>query len=209
MNRHGRAARHPKHPARPGGIRQRICAEAARIMAAEGMRDFQTAKRKAAARLNHPETRDWPSNREIEEALRAYLDLFHGDQRLETLGQLRRIALEAMHALADHEPRLVGAVLSGTVTPYSPIELHVVADQSEDIALLLEERGIPHDQRERPMRFGGDRQRAVPTFSFRAGGTLVNICVFSPEAMREPPLSPVDGRPMERAGLAAVQRLVG
>ncbi len=178
-------------------------------MAEEGVSDFQTAKRKAAHRLGHPETRDWPTNREIESALREYLDLFHGARRLQTLARLRRIALEAMRALAAYDPRLVGPVLSGTVTPYSAIELHVAADQSEDIALLLLERRIPHDSFERQMRYGGDRQRAVPGFSFRADGTVVNIWVFTPEAMREPPLSPVDGRPMERAGLAAVERLLG
>ena len=208
MNRDGRNGRHPRQVARPGGIRQRICAEAARIMAEEGMRDFQTAKRKAAHRLSHSETRDWPSNGEIDEALRAYLDLFHGHRRIQTLERLRRIALQAMQALAAYEPRLVGPVLSGTVTAFSPIELHVIADQPEDIALLLQERRIPHDQQERQMRFGGDRQRPVPTFSFRADGAVVDICVFSREAMREPPLSPVDGQPMERAGLTAVERLV-
>lgn len=204
----GRIARHARTARAQDQVRYHICAEAARIMAEEGVRDYQTVKRKAAARLGHPETRDLPSNREIETALRQYLELFHGARRTQTLKSLRALALEAMRFLAAFDPRLAGAVLSGTVTPYSGIELHVAADSPEQIALLLHEHHIPCDQHERRLRFGGDRQLSVPTFSFRADDTVVEICVFGHEAMREPPLSPVDGKPMQRAGRAEVERLL-
>ncbi|MHB1951957.1 MAG: hypothetical protein ACYCQK_10860, partial [Acidiferrobacteraceae bacterium] len=62
---------------RPDGHdRQLLTDAAARIMADEGVRDFQLAKRKAAQRLNLPETRNWPGNVEIERAFEAYIGLF-------------------------------------------------------------------------------------------------------------------------------------
>lgn len=205
-----RAARGPlRSPARGHEqLRYHICAEAARIMAEEGVSDFHSAKRKAAARLDQPVGHNLPSNLEVETALREYLELFHGRRRLERLRRLRERALEAMRFFADFDPRLAGAVLSGTVTPSSEIELHLAADHPEQIALRLQEHRIPHDQRERRLRFGGERQLPVPAFSFRAGDAVVEVLVFTPAAMREPPLSPVDGRPMQRAALAEVERLL-
>src|SRR3970040_2866930 len=59
-------------------LRQHIATDAARIMAEEGVRDFQSAKRKAAARLGLPETRHLPGNDEVDSALQEHLRLFYG-----------------------------------------------------------------------------------------------------------------------------------
>jgi hypothetical protein len=205
-----RTPRSPLHsPARgPEQLRYHICAEAARIMAEEGVNDFHSAKHKAAARLDQPVGRNLPSNLEVETALREYLELFDGPRRMERLRRLRERALEAMRFFSDFDPRLAGAALSGTVTPSSVIELHLAADHPEQIALRLQEHRIPHDQRERRLRFGGERLLPVPAFSFRADEAVIEVLVFTPVAMREAPLSPVDGRPMPRAGLAEVERLL-
>lgn len=189
-------------------MRQLICVEAARIMAEEGVKDFHAAKRKAASRLNQPETRDLPSNQEVEAALAAHLQLFHADRLPKALNDLRHRALEAMRFLAPFEPRLVGAVLSGNVTPYSEIQLHVSADTPEEIAFLLQEQHIPYDESSRRMRFGGERYETHPTYNFLADATAVELTVFTPEGAREAPLSPVDGKPMRRASMREVETLL-
>src|SRR5713226_9483676 len=112
-----RAARPGKSDRAEAQTRVQISVEAARIMAEEGVHNFHSAKRKAAARLNLAETRDLPSNQEIASALRQHLQLFHADLP-QTLQRLRRLALEAMRFLAQFEPRLVGPVLTGTVTAF-------------------------------------------------------------------------------------------
>lgn len=190
-------------------IRQHICTEAARIMAEEGVQDFQTAKRKAVDRLNLPDSTQLPSNQEIDQALSEHLQLFHGRELPQTLNTLRRLAIDAMHFFEAFDPRLVGAVLSGNVTPYSDIQIHLTADNPEDVGFLLHEHQIPYDELDRRLRFGGDRYATLPGYRFMADTTPVELTVFSREAVRELPLSPVDGKPMRRAGIKEIENLIG
>src|SRR3990167_7324300 len=97
-------------------LRRQIAAHAARIMAEEGVRDFHAAKRKAAARLGLPETKHLPGNDEVDAALQEHLRLFHGGRLNQSVRRLRELAAEAMRFLSKFDPRLVGPVLSGTVT---------------------------------------------------------------------------------------------
>jgi hypothetical protein len=189
-------------------IRQRICAEAARIMSAEGVRDFHTAKRKAALRLNIPNAKHLPSNEEVEAALRDYLQLFHAQRLSTTLRHLRHIALEAMRFFQAFDPRLVGPVLSGTVTAQSVIQLHVCADTPEEIGLLLAEHHIPYEESDRRLRYGGERQRSYPIYRFTVDTATIELYVLSRESIREAPLSPIDGKPMKRAGIKELAALV-
>lgn len=206
--RSGRVLRRPAPANADRGVRQRIVAEAARIMVEEGVRDYQIAKRKAIQRLNLPWDKNLPGNDEIEAALTDYLRLFHG-ARLETdLRRLRRLALDAMQFLERFDPRLVGAVLGGAVVTDTPIQLHITADTPETVRLWLQEHGIPFEQSERYMRFGGERQENVPQFRFTADGVTVELYVFALEDARAAPFSPVDGRPMKRASRRDVEHLL-
>jgi len=177
-------------------------------MAEEGVRDFQSAKRKAAHRLSVPEDKNWPGNAEIEAALKQHLELFHQEWP-QILRELRESALEAMALFQDFAPKLVGEVLSGAVTRFSEVQLHLAAPAPEDVALFLSSHNIPHDLENRRLRYNSDRVAQVPVFRFMAGDTPFALYVLSPEAMRELPLSPVDGHPMHRAGTRELAALVG
>ena len=190
------------------GLRRRIAADAARIMAEEGVRDFQAAKRKAAARLGLPETKHLPGNDEVDAALQEYLRLFHAGRLTQSVQRLRGLAAEAMRFLAKFEPRLVGSVLSGTVTSASAIELHLTADTPEEIGFWLQEHSIPFEQTDRRLRFGGERHEIFPAYRFTADNVPVELCVFDRREARETPLSPVDGKPMKRANLREVENLM-
>lgn len=204
--------------------RLRISREAARLMAEEGVLDFHAAKRKAVERLNLPEGQHLPSNPEIEQALSEHLQLFHARDLPQTLHRLRRLALQAMRLLERFEPRLVGSLLSGNVTRFSEIELHVTADAPELVAFFLREQAIPHEEASKRLRFGGDRSETLPVYRFLAedarqgrgsmeasrmpgDATAIEVTVFSPTAAREAPLSPADGRPMKRVPLKDVEAL--
>lgn len=175
-------------------------------MAEEGVQDFFSAKRKAATRLSLPETKNMPSNQEIDEALRAHIALFHPDLAATRL-RLREVAADAMAFLAEFDPRLSGSVLTGTVTKFSEVQLHIAADSPEDVALFLHEHGIPYDELDKRVRFG-DRAADLPAYRFSADGVPIEVCVFSREGIREAPLSPVDGKPMKRVALKELQHLI-
>lgn len=189
-------------------LRQQIAAMAARIMAEEGVSDFHIAKRKAAERVGAPETKHLPGNEEVQLALQEYLRLFHADRLSQNVARWRQLALDAMQFLAKFEPRLVGAVLSGSVTPATAIELHITADSAEEIGLWLEDQGIPYEQGDRRLRFGGDRHASFPAYRFMADGVPVELCVMTHSEARELPLSPVDGKPMKRANRREVENIV-
>lgn len=189
-------------------MRQRIALEAARILQEDGVRDYQSAKRKAALRLGAPETRNLPSNTEIEQALIEHQRLFHGRTHDEDLRQLRTAALQAMDFFRAFGPRLVGPVLNGTANEHSLVQLHLFASTPEDVALFLMDRGVPFRQDERRLRFGRGRYECLPSYQFLAGGVPVEATVFSHDGIRETPRSPVDGRPMQRGTVEQVKSLL-
>ncbi|PWG64811.1 hypothetical protein [Sediminicurvatus halobius] len=188
-------------------MRELLAQECARIMSAEGVRDFSLAKRKAALRLGAPDTRNLPQNREIQDALLDYQRLFGGVAQQNTLRALREAALEAMTFFERFRPRLVGPVLDGTADDYSEVNLHLFADTPEEVVLFLMEHDIPFDTDERRFRYDDDYV-FLPVYRFVAGETRMDVCVFTERGLRHPPRSRVDGRPMRRANVSEVRSLL-
>lgn len=189
-------------------MRQRIAQEAARIMAEEGIRDYFMAKRKAADRLGAPDTQNMPRNTEVEEALHEYHRLFKSATQPQRLRQLRETALQAMQLLAQFNPRLVGSVLNGTAGEHSDINLHLFADNPEEVVLFLMEENIPFEPGERRLRISSEAAAAYPVYRFVAGRTVIDLTVFPAEGLRQAPRSPVDGKPMRRISIAALKELM-
>ena len=189
-------------------MRQRLAQEAARILIESGSRDFAMAKRKAAEHLFAHDTRQMPSNLEIEQAVAEYQRLFRSDRQPRYLQQLREHAYEAMQFFSAFDPRLVGPVLTGTADINTPVSLHVFADTPEEISLLLLGRQIPFDTGDKRLRTRDDSYQTFPTVSFLVNQSRIEVIIF-PVSKRVPvPLSPVDGRPLQRANLAAVEVLL-
>jgi len=190
-------------------MRQLIAMEAARLMAEHGIRDYYAAKRKAAEQLGAAETQNIPGNDEIEQALAEYQRLFQADKQPQRLRQLRETALHAMRFFGQFHARLVGPVLSGTAHDYSTISLHLFADAPQEIGLFLEQENIPFETHEHHLRLSGDAQAiGYPAYRFMAGETVLELTVFPVNGLRLAPRSPVDGRPMQRAALPAVEKLL-
>lgn len=190
-------------------LRERIAKEAARLMCEAGVRDYQLAKRKALQRLRISEHRALPSNEEIEAAVAEYQRLFRADSQPRRLAQLRQVAVRAMRFLERFQPRLVGAVLSGTADEHSEVCLHLFAEPAEEVGLFLFDNGVPHEHGERTMKLASDDSERLPTCRFLADDVPVELVIFAERVRRRVPLSPVDGRPMERAALRAVEALPG
>jgi hypothetical protein len=196
-------------PDRQRETQQRIllAQTAARLMAQSGLRDFSAAKRKAAAQLGVTHHRNLPGNDEIEAALHEYQRLFQHQHQHQQLLQLRQTALQAMRLLAPFSPRLVGPVLHGSADRHSPIQLHLFADTAEELVIFLLEHQIPNEQGEGRVHYPGGRDELRPLFRFMAGESTLELTLFPTNGLRQPPLSPLDGRPVQRASLKSLQQL--
>ncbi len=188
-------------------LREQLAQEAARLMAESGIENFGLAKRKAAERLGVSGAGALPTNAQIEASLVERQRIFEPESHDRRLAALRRVAADVMLDLESFAPRLVGAVLAGTATINSSIELHVFADAPELVAATLEAAGGVRDVQRR-FRLDATTVVQMPGFSFTRGAEEVEVIVFPERGAHHAPLSPVDQRPMRRAGRAAVLALL-
>lgn len=189
-------------------LRGALAEEAARIMIEHGVDDYGFAKRKAAERMGVTDHAVLPKNTEIEEALASRQRLFAPDLHANGIAGMRRTALDAMRLLAEFEPRLVGPVLAGTATPHSEIHLHLFADTPEAVLMTLMERGVRHRVAERRVKVLRGESQPFPSVHFTSGEHDVDAVVFPRDFIRQPPFSPVDGKPMRRATRGEVEALI-
>jgi hypothetical protein len=184
-----------------------IAAAAARIMAEEGIDDFALAKRKAARRLGAADGEALPANDEIEAELRDYLALYQAEEHPERVGELRRIALEAMREFERFSPYLTGPVLAGLAGPYAQIELQLFPESSKEVELFLLDRGINYEATDE-RRYTGDRARAVALIATDWQGVPLRLSVFDPRDERAAMKTTQAGKVTARAGIAEVRALV-
>ncbi len=194
-------------PTRSDHLRSAVAQEAARLMAEHGIQDYLVAKRKAAERYGVVDGPLLPKNTEIEAALMSRQRLFDAVAHASSLQEQRRVALQAMQLLKQFEPRLVGAVLTGSATEYADIQLHLFADSAEAVCMHLMDRRFEYEVLERRVRLTPERQVPLPTVRFEMANETIEAFVFPREGIRQAPISPVDGRPMRRAGMQEVSEL--
>jgi hypothetical protein len=193
---------------RHDGMRSRIAAAAARLMAEDGIDNFALAKRKAARQLGAADTESLPTNDEIEAELRAYRALYQADEHPERIAELRRVALDAMRALERFSPYLTGPVLKGIAGPYAEVDLQLYPDSPKDVELFLLERNIAFDTAE-GRRYSGDRARAVSVYKLEWLDTPLRLSVFDPRDERVALKTSLAGRVMDRAGIVEVGQMLG
>lgn len=196
-------------PGRLQERRQRIAYEAARLIARHGLQDYQQAKRKAAQQLGFLDDASLPGNAEVLAQLRDYQRLFQADEQPRQLRLLRQAAVPAMQFLERFDPRLVGRVLDGSADAHSPIALQVFCDDVEDFARFLHDARLPATARpEQRLRLDREQAGMFPAWSVVVDGLPFEITVLPSPMLRQPPLSPVDHKPMARATLAALRKLL-
>jgi hypothetical protein len=175
--------------------RSRLAYEAARILSDQGDQTFDRARRKAAERTGNSDRRDWPTNEEIQDALIEQRRLFASDRVNCDLRRLREQAMLAMDAFSKFRPRLVGGALIGSGNLHQGVRMHLFAERPEEVVFALLEQGIPWQEREVILRYGGSTRRTHPMFAFVAGDIPFALVVLPLEALRNPPLDLVTERP--------------
>jgi hypothetical protein len=185
-----------------------VAQEAARMIVDHGIRDYRVAKQKAADRLGMNARGSLPGNEEIEEAVAEQLQIFGGESHEQLLRLMRGAALSAMELLTAFSPRLVGPVLAGTADENSAVNLHVFADSPEVIAMEISDMGIQFKSYERRLKTRRGRVEMYAGFEFSHCNELIQATVFPFDGLRQAPLSPINGKPMNRVDTNAVQELL-
>ncbi len=188
-------------------MRTRIAAAAARLMAEDGIEDYATAKRKAARVLGANDTHALPGNDEVEAELRAYQALFQADEQRNRIDAMRAVALDVMEAFVPFRPYLSGSVLKGTAGRFADIDLMLFPDDSKEVELYLLNRGIDYkteDQR----HYCGDEPRDVSVLRIDWDETPIVLAIYGGRDERSALKTSFAGRPIERAGIAAVRALI-
>ncbi|NND53743.1 MAG: hypothetical protein HKN56_02095 [Gammaproteobacteria bacterium] len=184
-----------------------LAQEAARLICDHGISDFRTAKDKAAWMLGLNEHGALPSNREIEDAVAERNRIFGAATHPQLLGRIREAAVSVMQDLIVFRPRLVGSVLSGNVTEHSNINVHVFADSCEAVSMRLDAIGVHYQLRQRRHSIRRGHTEEFTGYDFMSDDFIVETTVFPERRKGHAPLSPVDGRPMQRAHLRDVELL--
>ena len=188
--------------------RQIVAQEAARIIVDHGVRDYRLAKQKAAERLGMNSRGSLPGNAEIEAAVSEHLQIFGGESHEDLLRLMRTAALAAMALLKEFSPRLVGPVLAGTADENSAVNLHVFTDSPEMVAMEIGGLGIQFGPYERRLKSRRGQIEMYAGFEFIHCNETIQATVFPVDGIRQAPMSPIDGKPMKRVDVDAVQDLL-
>ena len=188
--------------------RSRIAHLAARIMVEDGIEDYATAKRKAARLAGIPDTRQLPTNDEIDAELRTQRTLFAGDAHDARVRALRECAAEVMCELERFNPYLTGSVLTGTAGKYADINLHLYVESAKAVEMYLIEHGIQYRAGQTRL-YCGQEPRTVPKFTIDRSDVEIELTVFAVDDLRHPIRTGADGKSIERARLPRVRALLG
>jgi hypothetical protein len=187
--------------------RSHIAYLAARLMAEDGIEDYALAKRKAARQAGMPETRELPTNEEIEEAFRTYQQIYHHAEHRNRLRVLRETAVRAMRELARFNPHLTGSVLNGNAGKYADVNLQLFTDNEKTVELYLIDGRIPYTSAQSRL-YSGEEMRTVPVYTLNDHGTDIELTVLSTLDLRGPLRTSPEGKNIERAKLQAVEQLL-
>jgi hypothetical protein len=188
-------------------IRVRIANIAARLMAVDGVNDLAFAKRKAAREAGAAETRNLPSNEEVETALRDYLQLYQADEHAARLRHLRSCALEMMRTLDRFNPYLSGPVLEGNAGRYADIDLHLFTDGAKDVEFFMLNTKLEYRVRERRVQ-RGNLPDTISLYSVRTEAADFEISVFAPNDLRISLRASASGRPFRHAGAESIEAML-
>jgi len=187
--------------------RHLIAVEAARILAEGLVQDYDVAKLKALKHLGLPDSPDLPTNAEVEVELKVHQAIFSSKQE-QLIHSMRAQALEAMKMFGEYSPRLTGGVLEATATRYSPIEIQIFPDSPKDIVLKLLDLDVPFDTEDRRIRISKVEVQNVPVFCFGMGDFEIEVTALQPNALRQSPLSPINGIAMKRASIKKLTKML-
>lgn len=130
-------------------LRERIAAEAARLILRGKEQDFSAAKRRAQRWLKQRNVHrdDIPSHAEIQVQMYALSGVFASEVDAGILIRMREAALQVMLLLEHFEPRCRGAVITGQVARGAELEITVRNARRELVRERLRQAGYQVESR--------------------------------------------------------------
>lgn len=189
-------------------VQEEIAATAARMVVEEGL-EYGPAKRRAVKQLGLNTRAQLPSNDQVEDAVREYLDLFCADTQPAELAALRALAAVWMERMAAFRPHLGGAVWRGTATGLSDVYLQLFCDDPKSAEISL----IDHNVRYEVSTVQGFQGEAVDALSILSScpglsqKVLVHLMIYDLDDLRGALKPDGQGRTY-RGDMAALQRLM-
>ena len=189
-------------------VQLEIAVTAARLVVEEGL-GFGPAKQRALKALGLPGRTALPSNEEVEDHVREYIDIFCADTQPAELRALREHARQWMVRLADYRPLLGGAVWKGWATRLSDIDLALFCDDPKAVEIALLNQNLRYEvQTGKGMH--GEPVDVLSLHSFCRGlgeDIGVHLRLYSLDGLRGALLPDARGR-SQRGDIAALERLL-
>jgi hypothetical protein len=189
-------------------VQEEIAATAASMVVEEGL-EYGAAKRRAVKQLGLNGRAPLPSNDQVEDAVREYIDLFCADTQPAQLLALRQLAVVWMNRLSEFRPHLGGAVWRGTATDFSDIYLQLFCDDPKSAEIKLIDHQV-HYEVSTVQGFQGEAVDALSLVCVCPGFTqkvLVHLMIYDHDDLRGALKPDAQGR-TQRGNLAALERLM-
>jgi predicted nucleotidyltransferase len=184
---------------------KRLALEAARLMVERIETEYLHAKERAILLLGLPYNTPYPTNRQIKECIAQLTRRQLGPEVMAArVRDMRTIAEEIMTVLQDFDPHLIGSTLSGQIRDSSDIDLHVYCHHNDEVAQRLATFGYEGVEPE----YVENQKGTFVHLRWLENGYPVEITVHNWSQRSAIPLSSVTGKPMKRADLDNVRRLL-
>jgi predicted nucleotidyltransferase len=184
---------------------KRLALEAARLMVERIETEYLHAKERAILLLGLPYNTPYPTNRQIKECIAQLTRRQLGPEVMAArVREMRQIAEEIMTVLQDFDPHLIGSTLSGQIRDSSDIDLHVYCDHHMEVERRLTSFGYAGVEPE----YVENQKGTFVHLRWLENGYPVEITVHNWSQRLEIPISSVTGKPMKRADLDAMRRLL-
>lgn len=189
-------------------VQLEIAATAARLVVEEGL-GFGPAKQRALKALGLPGRTALPSNEDVEDQVREYIDIFCADTQPAELRALRELARQWMVRLAEYRPLLGGAVWQGWATRLSDIDLALFCDDPKAVEIALLNQNLRYDaQTGKGMHGKPVDVLSLHSFCPDLGEDIgVHLRVYDLNGLRGALLPDARGRSL-RGDIAALDRLL-
>jgi predicted nucleotidyltransferase len=184
---------------------RRLAEEAARLMAEGVESEYLHAKERAASMLGLSSQARLPTNRQIKEYIGQFTKNELGpEQTARQLQAMREIAEEIMSVIENNDPFLIGSTLTGEIRNGSDIDLHAYCDDYRELKDSLAFSGYEGAEEELVENIKG----SFVHLRWYEGPYPVEITVYPWSWRHIEMISSVTGKPMKRAAIGAVRRLI-